>query len=190
MKLTQFTIILALVAFSCQSCSDDLTSYNVEEENTIFVDNNQSLYQKGDLLWLNINIPKEQIDTKTGKTIDIYDLTDVYDAIFTFSLYSIGDTEFESVTLDFNNIEVNKGGIYLTDEVKLAVVAGYDYYNGVYDVRVGIPLKDIGNYFIANGLTGSGNFEISFSSENHEVHFSTNIKNADTEGRFHLTVNE
>jgi len=180
----------SLLVMILTGCSEDFKSYQVQVDNALFVDNDQSIYQKGDLLWLNINIPKEQIDTKTGKTIDIYDLTDVYDAIFTFSLYSIGDTEFESVTLDFNNIEVNKGGIYLTDEVKLAVVAGYDYYNGVYDVRVGIPLKDIGNYFIANGLTGSGNFEISFSSENHEVHFSTNIKNADTEGRFHLTVNE
>ncbi len=190
MKLSQLTSFLSLIVLLFHSCSDDLTSYNVVDENAIFIDNDQTMYQKGDLLWLNINIPKEQIDAKTGKTIDIYELTEVYDALFTFSLFSIKDAEVSRVVLDIKNIEVNKGGIYIQDEVKLGISAGYDYYNDVYDVRVGITLIEIGEFYIANGLSEIGKFEMSFTSENHDVLYSTTIKNSDAEGRFHLTVSE
>ena len=194
LKITIYLILISLFIINCSE-SNDYEYFQIENQDVVFIDNDQSSYDVGDILWFNINIASEQNEDSTDKQIDIFNLTKATETFFSFSVFQINDENFSPLVFDQNDIteEVGKLNVVFYEEpenTRLLGVAPYSDEN--YMLRVGIPLENPGSYFLANDGVASGGQSLTFNptnGKNVQISFSTKIRNSDSEGRFYFTVN-
>lgn len=172
------------------SCSEDENNfYLVKNPEAIFIDDNQSIYSKGDLLWLNIEIPTKQKDERSDSEIDIYDLTRAVETFIGLSIFQEKDSQINAVPLDLSKIEIDLGSVIIQDNSEILGRAMYE--NGRYQMRIGIPLVNPGNYFLANSGNAFGTQTLVFNNDrNNSIQFSTRIRDSNVDGRFEFVVQE
>jgi len=197
MNISKITIYLFFIAIFITSCSDsnDYEYYDIENQEVVFIDNNQSSYEVGDILWFNMNIASKQNEKSTVKEINIFNLTRATETFFGFSVFQVNDEDFSPLAFDQDNIieEIGKLNVVFYEEpenTKLLGVAPYS--DGNYLLRIGIPLEKAGNYFLANDGVGEGKQGLTFNptnGKNIQLNFITKISNSDSDGRFYFTVN-
>ena len=197
MNISKITTYLFFISIFITSCSDsnDFQYYDIENQEVVFIDNNQSSYEVGDILWFNMNIESKQNEKSTDKEINIFNLTEATETFFSFSVFQINDEDFSPVAFNQDNIieEIGKLNIGFNEEPQNTRLLGVaPYSDGNYVLRIGIPLENTGNYFLANDGVGSGKQGLTFNSnngENKQINFTTKISNSDSDGRFYFTVN-
>jgi hypothetical protein len=197
MNISKILMSLFFISIFITSCSnsDDSGYYDIENLEVVFIDNNQSSYEVGDILWFNMNISSIQNEESTDKQIDIFNLTKATETFFGFSVFQIKDEDFSPLAFNQDNIieEVGKLNVVFYEEPENTKLLGVATYNdGNYQLRIGIPLENSGNYFLANDGVGSGTQGLTFNTNNGkniQVNFSTKIRNSDSDGRFYFTVN-
>lgn len=183
-----FTAILFLILLS--SCSEDGKFYLVENHGVIYIDDDKSTYLKGELLWLNIKIQKNQQDKNSNSEIDIFNLTGATETFVGLSLFSSENSNGSAVELNAETIQVDKGSMIIVEN-NSKILGRAIYQNGFYEMRIGIPLDNTGNFFIANSGMAIGGQGLAFNSNSpNEVQFNTSIRNSNEEGRFELTVHD
>ncbi len=187
-KHLTFTALLFLILLT--SCSEDGKFYLVENGEVLYVDNDKSTYLRGELLWLNIKIQKNQQDKNSNSEIDIFNLTGATETFVGLSLFSSENMNGSAVELNPEAIQVEKGSMIIVEN-NSKILGRAIYQNGFYEMRIGIPLDSTGNFFIANSGIASGGQGLAFNSNSaNEVQFNTSIRNSNEEGRFEFTVQD
>ena len=190
-------ILFLFTSFFVLSCSEsnDRTTYEIKSESVVFIDDNKSTFEQGDYLWFNINIPSNQTDDLSGKSLDIFELTKANETFFGFSLFAVNGDGFTPVRFEAEDLVIEKGLVNVIDyrepaNTELLGVA--QYLNRTYEMRVGIPLNTIGEFFLANATLGSGTQGMAFNPTNGsdiQISLSTKIQGSNPEGRYYITVN-
>ncbi|WP_422079982.1 hypothetical protein [Ulvibacterium sp.] len=190
-------LVLVILCFNTIGCEDsnELNFFQIRNENVVFVDDDRSVFEQGDYLWFNIDIPTVQTDRISEKDIDIFKMTRADATFFGFSLFEADGDSFTPLRFETDEIIIEKGILNVIDyrepaNTELLGVA--DFNNGTYGMRAGIPLKSNGQFFLANSPSGSGGQDMGFNptnGSNAQIRISTKIRNSDSEGRYHITVN-
>lgn len=200
---TKFTEmkVLRVVSVACcfwaASCSDSdgPNTFEIRNEQVIYIDNDQSAFEQGDYLWFNIRIPTSQTDAATGKALDIYRLTKASDTFFGFSLFALDADGAVPVRFEAGEIIIETGNLNVIDyrEPANTELLGVAHYNdGQYEMRAGIPLKNKGEFFVANSQLGAGTQGMAFNPANgsdFQITLTTKIQGSDTDGRYFISVN-
>lgn len=194
MKVLRLVVVIS--GFIITSCSDsDIPNpIIINNENAVFVDENQSVYEVDDLLWLNINISTIQED-QDGTIRDIFELTKANETFAGFSLFEVDGESFTPIEFEEKDIAIEKGHLNVNDDAETAntrLLGVARYNDGIYEMRVGIPLKSIGEFFLANPELGSGNKSMVFNPTNGsdiDIQLSTKIQGSNSDGRYYITVN-
>ncbi len=201
MNISKITCCLFFIVIFINSCShsNDFKYYEIENEEVVFIDNNQSSYEVGDTLWLNINIESkqngkiaEQNEIISDREIDIFNLTKATETFFGFSVFQINEENFSELALDPDNVIEEMGRLNVGSSEDTSLLGVAPYSDGKYQLHVGIPLENAGNYFLANSGNGLGRSRLTFNPTNGagiNVNFITKIRNSDSDGRFYFTVN-
>jgi hypothetical protein len=191
MKYLNRTSFALLSVMLFVSCSDEESNfYSVENAEVLYIDDDKATYSKGELLWLNLKIPKNQEDKVSNSEIDIFGLTGATETFVRLSLFSAENQDTRAIELNPELIEVEMGSM-LTQENNTQILGRAIYQNGVYEMRIGIPLETSGNFFLANSELARGNQGLAFNTNTgREIQFSTRIRNSNEEGRFEFTVQE
>lgn len=189
--------VLVILCFNTISCEDsnELNFFEIRNENVVFVDDDRSVFEQGDYLWFNIDVPRVQTDRISQKDIDIFKMTRADATFFGFSLFKTDGDNFSPSRFEADEIMIETGNLHVIDyeepaNTRLLGVA--DFNDGAYKMRVGIPLESNGQFFLANSGTGTGTQGMSFNPTNGsdaQISLSTKIRNSDPEGRYHITVN-
>ncbi|QLE01635.1 hypothetical protein HX109_08685 [Galbibacter sp. BG1] len=186
-KLTLLIFPFLLLNISCSD--EEYKFYIVENPGAIFIDNDQSNYSKGELLWVNINILDTQKDQFTNSEIDIFKLTGSRETFVNLSIFKIDSSEISAIALNPDSIQVEFGSIVIQDNFKILGRAIHE--NGQYEMRVGIPLIDSGMFFLANSDHTMGDQTFAFNTDgNNEIQFKTHIRNSNKNGRFEFVVKD
>ncbi|RKN81317.1 hypothetical protein [Ulvibacterium marinum] len=190
-------LLLVILCFNSISCedSDELNLFEIRNENVVFVDDDRSVFGQGDYLWFNINVPTMQTDAFFERGVDIYKMTRADATFFGFSLFEADGDSSTPLRFGADEIIIETGDLHVTGfeesaNTKLLGVANFS--SGTYKMRVGIPLESNGQFFLANSETGVGGQGMSFNPKNGsdaQITLSTKIRNSDSEGRYHITVN-
>ncbi|MEM7380127.1 MAG: hypothetical protein AAF361_02885 [Bacteroidota bacterium] len=197
MKTYRAPLLLVVLLSFLTNCSEssDQNYLQIMNENVVFVDDDQSSYETGDYLWFNMDISTIQTEIRSEKTIDIFNLTEAKETFFGFSIYQVNGEEHSP--LEFNRtaflIDNGRLNVRSNDDLSSTDLLGVAFFeDGIYKMRVGIPLEDSGQYFIANSGLGSGDQGLTFNPTNGsdiQIDFTTKIRSSGDDGRFYFEVN-
>ncbi|PIB31492.1 hypothetical protein [Maribacter sp. 4G9] len=145
MKSNFFLLMLLLFFYSCYTNDEEGFSYiQIEVENALVVDN-QGNYMVGDTLFVNLNFSRYLQEDGYTNLLDIYKST----AAERFS-YSLDLEKFSTISNDYIRTPIAPENIYaVTGELQNEygeVVAVLNENRDIYSSRIGIVLKESGNY--------------------------------------------
>jgi len=195
MKKILYSLNFALLA-CLASCTlpDDGPSYDatiVNIDNLITVDEVDS-FTVGDVLWIDIQHPivfqnedGEKIDLEALQSPNFESVSYAYFALFKKS----GFENPQIISLSPEELRAEIGEVEPNGTQILAYVRP-DYEVGKYQARVGIVLKEAGDFFI-NGLTTNNKVQLYVDGlEGQNVIFITTINGADENQNYNFTVSE
>lgn len=188
MKHSNLPILALFFLLILTSCSKEENKfYLVENSEVLYIDDDKSIYSKGDIFWLNMIIPETQMDQITNSEIDIFQLTGAEETFVGLSIYDNNDSEINTVVLNPDLFQVELGSFVIQDNLKILGRAVYQ--NGSYRMRIGIPLNTSGEFFLANSDIAGGTQSLAFNTNgNNNIQFNTRIRSSNGEGRFNFVV--
>ncbi|MFN3968362.1 hypothetical protein [Flavobacterium sp.] len=194
-KLSYLALLFFATLFTRCDTNDD-TFYKtiyVEAGNNIVTFPAATLYNVGDYLYVQADIPRYMPEPGQTDLLDIYKTSGNATA-FAFSYVierKINATDWEVVTVNDSQLDIDAG-----EAQNGAYVYGICEYNSVdeyYRYDVGFPLLTAGNYRLSFGYNSASNNSVELisqsSTKNLIVNINAAVSNLDGNGFFYFNVN-
>ncbi|KPM31718.1 Hypothetical protein I595_2213 [Croceitalea dokdonensis DOKDO 023] len=200
MKLYVHSILASfsvLCASLCGCPEDDYVppvTYEVQQNQLVFVDGDRFNYAVGDTLWLNVQVPQRVIDEITGQSYDIFEITGATEARISLKLEK--ESSFTKPFLvNFSQEDlVLEAGVFQIPEFETTQLAlDVNYQDDAYRLRIGFLLKEAGVYQLS-GFYGNdwqfGFYDTDFGKLPQEYVFVTTTVRGAANGALRFTVVE
>jgi hypothetical protein len=142
-KLTNFLLLLVLALNSCKIGEDSPVRNFYAFEQNVTISPVKKEYTQGDLVWMEVNFPKQMTDQTTGKTVEVGNAT------FNLNL-EVTDPFVPSPDLEKFALIPQNGVVSNDDnfEEKGTALISFGCPANDYSMRVGIQFKEKGGYLV------------------------------------------